>query len=76
MGINLDTAAVTPVLKNRYTDLKIETIVFMSETLGFMPKDPNYGGAMYVGAIRNATASSRSALDTVAFTVGSPSKSR
>lgn len=74
MGLNLDITAVTPVLKNRYTDKKIETIAFMSETLGFMPKDPNYGGSMYVGAIRNATSSSRSALDTVAFTVGNSSK--
>ncbi len=74
MGINLDITAVTPVLKQRYTEKKIETISFMSETLGMIPKNPDYGGSLYVGAIRNATASSRSALDTVAFTVGSPSK--
>lgn len=73
MGINLDIGTVTPVLKQRYTDKKIETIAFLSETVGFMPKDPNYGGSLYVGAIRNATASSRSALDTIAFTTGSPS---
>jgi hypothetical protein len=73
MGINLDITAVTPVLKQRYTDKKIETIAFVTETLGMLPKDPNYGGSLYVGAIRNATASSRSALDTIAFTTGSPS---
>lgn len=73
MGLNFDITAATPILKQRYTDKKIETVAFMSELLGMMPKDPNYGGSLYVGALRNATTSARSSSDTIAFTTGSPS---
>lgn len=73
MGINFDVTAATAILKNRYTKKKIETLAFMSPTLAKMPKEGSYGGALYVGAIRNAVTSSVSASDSVAFTTGSPS---
>ena len=73
MGLNLDTAAVTPVLKNRYTEKKIETLAFQSALLAKMPKDGSYGGVAYIGAIRTGTTTSRSASDATAFTTGSAS---
>lgn len=73
MGLNLDITAVGPVLKNRYTDKKVETISFQSPLLALMPKKTDLGGAQYIGAIRNAIPSSRSATDSTAFTVGASS---
>lgn len=74
MGLNLDVTAVTPVLKQRYTKKKIETLAFQSPAVGRFPKDGNYGGALYVGAIRIATTSAVSASDATAFTTGGPSQ--
>ena len=73
MGYNLDTTAVTPVLKNRYTPDKIQTLAFLSPTVARFPKDTESGGNAYIGAIRNATASSVSGSDAVAFTQGNAS---
>jgi hypothetical protein len=73
MGINFDVTAATPILRQRYTDKKIETLAFVSPLLGILPKDPNKGGSLYVGAVRNAVTSAVSASDTVAFTSGSAS---
>lgn len=69
----LNTAAVTPVLKHRYTTKNIETLAFVSPTVAAMEKDTESGGDFYVGAIRTGLPSSRSALDTVAFTQGTSS---
>jgi len=74
MGFNFDTSAATPILKNRYTDKKIQTLAFKSALLALMPKDSSQGGAQYVGAIRSAIGSTASHTDTVAFTAGSSSK--
>lgn len=73
MGLNFDVTAATPILKNRYTDMKIETLAFSSPGLGKMPKKTDGGGLQYVGAVRNAVTSAVSALDTVAFVTGSAS---
>ena len=73
MGINFDTGYATAIYKQRYTDSKIETIAFKSALLAMMPKDPNYGGSNFVGAIRIAVTTARSALPTTAYTAGSPS---
>ena len=74
MGINFDQAAADIVSKERYTDLTIESLVFQSELLGMLPKNPKYGGKLYVGSMRNAVQSTVSASDTVAFTSGGPSQ--
>jgi hypothetical protein len=73
MGLNFDITAATPILKNRYTDKKIETLAFSSPTLAKFPKKTDGGGLQYVGAIRNAVTSAVSASDTIAFTTGSAS---
>lgn len=73
MGLNFDVTAATPILKNRYTEKKIETLAFQSAGLGKIPKKTDGGGLQYVGAIRNAVTSAVSASDTVAFTTGSGS---
>jgi hypothetical protein len=70
----LDTAGITPALKHRYTDKKVEELVFKSPTFGKLPKDPDYGGDLYIGAVRSGIPSTISASDTIAFGAGgSPS---
>lgn len=73
MGINFDVTAATPILKNRYTEMKVETLAFVSPGIGKMPKKSDGGGQQYVGALRNAVTSAVSASDTIAFTTGAPS---
>ena len=73
MGINLDTGAVTAVLKNRYTKKKIQTLSFQSPLFAAMPKDGEYGGNAYIGAIRTGTTTAVSSSDAIAFTTGSAS---
>jgi hypothetical protein len=63
-----DITAATPVLKQYYTPMKVETLVFTSPALALMPKETNGSGSAYYGAIRSAITSAVSADDTVAFT--------
>jgi hypothetical protein len=74
MGINLDTAAVTAVLKNRYTTKQIQTLAFQSPTVAMIPKDTEQGGNAYYGALRTATTSSVSSSAPIAFTTGTSSQ--
>ena len=73
MGLNFDITAATPILKNRYTEMEIETLAFQSPGLAKFPKKTDGGGLQYVGALRNAVTSAVSASDTVAFTTGASS---
>lgn len=73
MGFNFDINAATPILKNRYTDKKIQTLAFKSALLAIMPKDTSQGGQQYVGAIRSAIGSTASHTDTTAYAAGSSS---
>lgn len=73
MGLNFDVTAATPILKNRYTEKKIETLAFQSPALAKFPKKTDGGGLQYVGAIRYGITSAVSASDTIAFTTGGPS---
>lgn len=73
MGFNFDINAATPVLKNRYTTEKIQTLAFKSALLGIIPKDTSQGGVQYVGAIRSAIGSTASHTDTTAYAAGSSS---
>lgn len=68
-----DITAATPILKQYYTPMKVESLVFKSPLLGILPKDTNGSGSTYEGAIRSAIPSSVSATDTVAFTSQSSS---
>jgi hypothetical protein len=70
MANTLDTAQITPALKHRYTDKKVETLSFKSPTFAAIPKDTDYGGDLYVGAVRSGIPSTISASDTVAFGSG------
>ena len=70
MANTLDTAQITPALKHRYTDKKVETLSFKSPTFGRIPKDTGYGGDLYIGAVRSAIPSTISASDTIAFGSG------
>lgn len=72
-GYNFDIAAATPILKNRYTKEKIQTLAFKSALFALIQKDEDQGGQQYVGAIRSAVGSTASHLDTVAFVTGSSS---
>jgi hypothetical protein len=65
--MGFDITAATPVLKQYYTPMKVETLVFTSPSLAFMPKDTGGSGSAYVGAIRSAITSAVSHTDTVAF---------
>jgi hypothetical protein len=73
MGFNFDINAATPILKNRYTTEKIQTLAFKSALLGIIPKDTSQGGVQYVGAIRSAIGSTASHTDTTAYAAGSSS---
>jgi hypothetical protein len=73
MGFNFDINAVTPVLKNRYTQEKIQSLTFKSALLAIFPKDTDQGGVQYVGAIRSAVGSTASHSDSTAYTSGSSS---
>jgi hypothetical protein len=66
--MGFDITAATPVLKQYYTPMKVETLVFTSPTLAFMPKETNGSGSSYIGAIRSSITSAVSQTDTVAFT--------
>lgn len=63
-----DITAATPVLKQYYTPMKVESLVFESPTLAIMPKDTGGSGSNYIGAIRSSITSAVSNTDTVAFT--------
>lgn len=67
MANTLDTAQITPALKHRYTDKKVETLAFKSATFAAFPKDTDYGGDLYIGAVRSGIPSTISASDTIAF---------
>lgn len=67
MGANFDITAATPILKNRYTKEKIQTLAFKSSLFALMPKDTDQGGQQYIGAIRSAIGSTASHTDSVAF---------
>lgn len=73
MGFNFDFTAVTPVLKQRYTQSKIQTLAFKSSFLAMIPKKTDEGGYAFNGAIRSAIGSTASHTDTVAFSAGSSS---
>jgi hypothetical protein len=73
MGYQFDTSAATPILKNRYTKSKIQTLAFKSAVLAIMPKDPEAGGNAYFGAMRSAIGSTASHTATTAFSSGSAS---
>ena len=62
-----DITAATPILKQYYTKMKVETLVFKSSAFGIMPKDTSGGGSTYEGTVRSAIASNASFLDTQAF---------
>ena len=62
-----DITAATPVLKQYYTPMKVESLVFTSPTLAVMPKDTSGSGSAYIGAIRSSITSAVSQTDTVAF---------
>lgn len=68
-----DITAATPILKQYYTPMKVESLVFKSAAAGIMPKDTSGSGSTYEGAIRSAIGSAVSATDTVAFTATSSS---
>lgn len=63
-----DITAATPILKQYYTPMKVESLVFKSPTVALMPKDTSGSGSTYEGAIRSAITSAVSFTDTVAFT--------
>lgn len=63
-----DITAATPILKQYYTPMKVETLVFTSPALAFMPKDTGGSGSAYIGAIRSSITSAVSNTDTTAFT--------
>ena len=62
-----DITAATPILKQYYTKLKVETLVFKSAAFALIPKDTGGGGSAYEGTVRSAIASNASFTDTVAF---------
>lgn len=72
-GQSFNAAAATPILKHRYTTKKIETLSLQSPAVADMEKDPESGGDYFIGALRSGIPSSRSASDTVAFTLGNAS---
>ena len=72
-AFNFDITAVTPVLKNRYTKMKIQTLAFASTFLAMIPKDTEAGGNAYIGAMRSAIGSTASHTATTAFSTGSSS---
>lgn len=63
-----DITAATPILKQYYTPMKVETLVFTSPTVALLPKETSGSGSSYIGAIRSAITSAVSFTDTVAFT--------
>lgn len=69
-----DITALQSIGKQRYTPKKVQTLAIKSALLGLMPKNTNGGGLSWQGAVRNATTTSRSASDVIAFgTTGSAS---
>jgi len=62
-----DITAATPILKQYYTPMKVETLVRTSPTLALVPKDTGGSGSAYIGAIRSSITSAVSFTDTVAF---------
>ncbi len=73
MGYEFDFNAVTPALKNHYTNKKIQTLAFQSALLGIFPKYTAAGGQQYVGAMRSAIGSTASHTASTSFTAGSSS---
>ena len=73
MGYNFDTSAATPILKNRYTKMRVQTLAFMSALLAVIPKDAEAGGNAYYGAVRSAVGSTASHTATTSFSAGSSS---
>ena len=73
MGLAFDSVAASFALKEYYTDMDLQTAVFKSPALGIIPKDTTGAGKYFVGPLRIATLSSRSATAATAFTTGSPS---
>jgi hypothetical protein len=69
-----DIAQILPALKHRYTEEQIETLAFDSPAFAELPKDTKKGGDLYIGAIRSAIPSSRSASDAQAFSNGNASQ--
>lgn len=63
-----DITAATPVLKQYYTPMKVESLVFTSPTLAVLPKDTGGSGSAYIGAIRSAITNAVSFDDATAFT--------
>jgi hypothetical protein len=63
-----DITAATPILKQYYTPMKVETLVFTSPVLAAMPKETSGSGSAYIGSIRSSITSAVSHTDTVAFT--------
>lgn len=72
-GFNFDTSAANPILKNRYTRNRVQTLAFMSALLALMPKDEDAGGNAYYGAVRSAVGSTASHTATTSFSSGSSS---
>ncbi len=66
--MSFDISAATPILKQYYTNKKVETLVLQSPLQGIIPKDTGGSGVAYVGPIRSAITSAVSYTDTVAFT--------
>jgi hypothetical protein len=73
MSIYFDFTAASAVLKEYYTRKDVETSVFKSPALGIIPKNYTGSGEHFVGPLRIATSSTRSANANKAFTSGSPS---
>ncbi len=73
MSFNFDVSAATPILKNRYTTSRIQTLAFKSAFLAMIPKLTDEGGNAYIGAIRSAIGSTASHTPTTAFSSGSSS---
>ena len=73
MGYKFDFTAATPILKNRYTKEKIQTLAFKSSFLAIIPKDTEGGGYAYIGAMRSAIGSTASHTASTSFSAGSSS---
>lgn len=73
MSFVFDSTAATQILKVRYTDKFIESLIYTSPLLAMFPKKEDGGGLNYTGAIRSAVPSTISATDTVAYVTGNAS---
>ena len=73
MGYQFDATAATPILKQKYSKARVQTLAFKSAALAIIPKDMEQGGIAYNQPVRSAVGSTASHTATVSFSSGSSS---